>query len=130
MTKVATTKSVGDFYALVDGFRMGDVARSRAVVVKPPTIVGDARAREKDDDLATIDPMTQWERLKEWRTTSTSRASVDDFHEFLVSLRDKPEPRYQALVAALLSVQYVVSKRALLAPSFNQDGMKDGGTMR
>lgn len=113
-----TTKSVGDFYALVDGFRMGGVARSRAVV--KPT---DEGAREKDDgdvdvddvvdddgaddESATIDPMTQWERLKEWRTTSTStsRASVDDFHEFLVSLRDKPEPRYQALVAALLSVQ-------------------------
>lgn len=104
-----TTRSVGDFYALVDGFRMGG-ARS-PVVVETTTSDG---SREKDydddddvDDEATIDPMTQWERLREWRTTSTStsRASVDDFHEFLVSLRDKPEPRYQALVAALLSVQ-------------------------
>jgi endonuclease-3 len=55
----------------------------------------------------------QWASLRAWRspemsdaTTSTSsRASVDVFHAFLVSLRGRPEPRYQALIAALLSVQ-------------------------
>jgi endonuclease-3 len=112
-TTTATTvkKDVGDFYALVDGFRMGG-ARSPMAMRTTTTTTVDESAREKDgdDDVddadeTTIDPMTQWERLREWRTTSTSRASVDDFHEFLVSLRDKPEPRYQALVAALLSVQ-------------------------
>jgi hypothetical protein len=32
-------------------------------------------------------------------------ASVDEFHDFLLQLRNNPEPHFECLVAALLSVQ-------------------------
>ena len=43
------------------------------------------------------------ELIRSARTNKT--ASVDEFHEFLLSLRHKPDAHFQALVASLLSVQ-------------------------
>ena len=52
-------------------------------------------------------PPERWnEVLDAIRTARASRtASVDDFHAFLLSLRDAPDPHVQALGATLLSVQ-------------------------
>ena len=52
-------------------------------------------------------PPPHWrEVLDAIRTAREHRtASVDDFHDFLLGLRDAPDPHFQALVATLLSVQ-------------------------
>lgn len=52
-------------------------------------------------------PPADWRaRLDALRRDAASRsAPVDLFHAFLLSLRDRPEPHFQALVACLLSVQ-------------------------
>ncbi|KAK3244354.1 hypothetical protein CYMTET_46028 [Cymbomonas tetramitiformis] len=43
------------------------------------------------------------EKIEEMRAETP--ASVDDFHRFLLELRGEPEPEFECLVAALLSVQ-------------------------
>ena len=52
-------------------------------------------------------PPPRWREVLDSIRTARSRrtASVDDFHGFLLGLRDAPDPHFQALVATLLSVQ-------------------------
>ena len=65
---------------------------------------GDA-STEPHDDPSTEPP--GWRpALDAVRTHRSNRtASVDEFHEFLLSLRASPDAHFQALVASLLSVQ-------------------------
>ena len=62
-------------------------------------------ARGPDPDL-TAEPEGWHGTLELIRSARAGHtASVDEFHEFLLSLRHKPDAHFQALVASLLSVQ-------------------------
>ena len=60
---------------------------------------------DDDDDVAAEPPgwRAALDAIREHRSNRT--ASVDAFHDFLLSLRDAPDAHFQALVASLLSVQ-------------------------
>ena len=62
-------------------------------------------ARGPDPNLTT-EPEGWHGTLELIRSARANKtASVDEFHEFLLSLRHKPDAHFQALVASLLSVQ-------------------------
>ena len=62
-------------------------------------------ARGPDPNL-TAEPEGWHGTLELIRSARANKtASVDEFHEFLLSLRHKPDAHFQALVASLLSVQ-------------------------
>ena len=124
---VTAEKTSNDFFAMVDAFRM-DAGRAVKVTGKVVEFDDDAadaateRFRGDEDIEDTFE--TTYDALRVWRAQNASTSDVDAFHAFMVSLRTRPQARWQCLVAALMSVQ-CLDKVALRAFETLRDSTLD-----
>ena len=105
---VTAEKTSNDFFAMVDAFRMdaGRAVKVTGKVVEFDDDAADAATEcfRGDEDIEDTFETT-YDALRVWRAQNASTSDVDAFHAFMVSLRTRPQARWQCLVAALMSVQ-------------------------
>ena len=144
---VAAGKASRDFFAVVDAFRMDagrvEPATTGKVVARRHSLRATTSLRDDDDDDdgggacfrgdgecfrgdEDIEDAfeTTYDALRAWRARNASTSDVDAFHAFVVSLRTRPQARWQCLVAALMSVQ-CLDKVALRAFQTLRDSTPD-----
>jgi endonuclease-3 len=137
---VAAGKASRDFFAVVDAFRMDagrvEPATTGKVVARRhlddddddddgggACFRGDGECFRGDEDIEDAFETT-YDALRAWRARNASTSDVDAFHAFVVSLRTRPQARWQCLVAALMSVQ-CLDKVALRAFQTLRDSTPD-----
>jgi endonuclease-3 len=124
---VTAEKTSNDFFAMVDAFRMdaGRAVKVTGKVVEFDDDAADAATEcfRGDEDIEDTFETT-YDALRVWRAQNASTSDVDAFHAFMVSLRQRPQARWQCLVAALMSVQ-CLDKVALRAFETLRDSTLD-----